>query len=145
MVERDQREGQKAPEDEGVGQAGKRPFANDLGLAENFPEKVPDAPADGEEVKAGVFAGFEDLVDDHAEAFPEERRGDSNQRDQEELFNQREMVRFGEQKLRHQQLALEGLGEAGRSKCCEQGHGLFVESSRLCLYLIGGCFGTRVV
>ena len=46
MVERDQREGQEGPEDERVGDAWKRPLPNDLGLAENLPEEVPDAPAE---------------------------------------------------------------------------------------------------
>ena len=55
MVQRDQRKGAEPPEDEGVGQAGQWPFANDLGLAENLPEEVPDALADGKEMEAGSF------------------------------------------------------------------------------------------
>jgi hypothetical protein len=46
---------QNRPEDEGVGQAGKRAFADDFGLAEDFPEEIPDALADGEEMEAGSF------------------------------------------------------------------------------------------
>jgi hypothetical protein len=56
VVERDEREGEEAPEDEGVGDAGQRALADDFGLAEDFPEEIPDALADGEEMEAGVFA-----------------------------------------------------------------------------------------
>src|SRR5579859_7411345 len=40
-------EGTKSPEDEGVCEAGQRTFADDLGLAEYFPEEIPNALADG--------------------------------------------------------------------------------------------------
>ena len=46
VVQSDQREGEKTPEDEGMSQAGQRPFANDFSLAEDLPEEVPDAFAD---------------------------------------------------------------------------------------------------
>ena len=49
VVQRDQRKGAEAPEDEGVGQAGQRALADDFGLAEHLPDKVPDAAADGKE------------------------------------------------------------------------------------------------
>jgi hypothetical protein len=55
VVERDQGKGAEGPEDEGVGEAGQRALADDLGLAEDFPEEVPDALADGEEVEAASF------------------------------------------------------------------------------------------
>src|SRR6266702_2189841 len=45
VVQRDQRKGQKAPEDERVREARQWPLANHLGLAEHFPEEVPDALA----------------------------------------------------------------------------------------------------
>ena len=71
MVERDERKGEEAPEDEGVREAGKRALANDLGLAEHLPEEVPYPLADGSEVEVGVFAGGEDVAQDAVEA-PEE-------------------------------------------------------------------------
>ncbi len=48
VVQRDQRKGAEAPEDEGVGQAGKRALANDFGLAEHLPDKFPHAAGRGE-------------------------------------------------------------------------------------------------
>ena len=114
-----------------------------FGLAENFPEEIPDAFADMGELKSGVFSGFQDLVDDDAKALPEERRRGDDQGCEEQLFKEPEMIRFGEEKLRHEQLASKHACAAGRNKVDERGHRLFVESSRLRLYLIGGIFGTR--
>ncbi len=55
MVERNQGKGAETPEDEGMRQAGQRALANDFGLEEHFPDKIPNALADGKEVKAGSF------------------------------------------------------------------------------------------
>ena len=73
MIKRDQREGAEGPEDEGVGQTGEGPFADDFGLAEHLPYKIPDALADREEAKAGVLLRFQDYVEDQAKAAPESR------------------------------------------------------------------------
>jgi len=40
-----------------MGEAGKRPFADDLGLADNFPEKLFEAGPKRGQGEAGVFAG----------------------------------------------------------------------------------------
>ena len=71
MVERDQRKGAEGPEDKGVRQAGERALANDFGLEEHLPDEVPDAFAEGEEMKAGIFLRLQDFVEDDAEAPPE--------------------------------------------------------------------------
>ena len=42
VIQRDQREGQKSPEDEGVREAGQRPLLDHLPLQHDFPEKLPD-------------------------------------------------------------------------------------------------------
>ena len=55
MVEADEGEGEESPKDEGVGEAGERALAYDFSLAENLPEEVPDAAADGVEGEVGVF------------------------------------------------------------------------------------------
>ena len=63
MIERDEGEGAKSPEDEGVGEAGQRALFDDEGLAHHFPEEVPDAAADGGEGKAGVGFGTPDRAE----------------------------------------------------------------------------------
>ncbi len=55
VVEADQGEGEESPEDEGVGEAGERALTDDLALAEDLPEEVPDAAADGVEGEVRVF------------------------------------------------------------------------------------------
>ena len=75
MVEADQGEGEESPEDEGVEEAREWALADDLGLAEDFPEEIPSAFADMGEMKAGIFARLEDLVEDDAETLPEEPGG----------------------------------------------------------------------
>lgn len=96
MVERDQGEGEEGPEDECVGEAGERALADDLGLGCNFPEEVSDPLADGEEVEAGVFFRFEDLVEDQAEATPEEVAGGEDDPGEEELLKEGEVLGFGQ-------------------------------------------------
>ena len=47
-----------------MGESGKGAFANDFGLAEDFPEEFPDAGSEWEEGKGGVFAsGVYELCD----------------------------------------------------------------------------------
>ena len=72
VVQRDEGEGAESPEDEGVGEAGQGALADDFGLADDFPEEVPDAFADGREAEFGVFSGFEDSLEDWAETTPEQ-------------------------------------------------------------------------
>src|ERR1700679_1499387 len=72
MVEGDQSKGQKCPEDQGMGQPGEGALANDLGLAENFPEEIRDAFGNGEKMEVGVFFRLEDLVEDLPEPTPEQ-------------------------------------------------------------------------
>ena len=79
MVERDEREGKKTPEDEGVGEAGERTLLDDLGLTEDFPEEVPDAFADRRYVEVGIFACSEDVAQDAVEA-----RKETDQREDDE-------------------------------------------------------------
>ena len=55
MIQRDQGKGAESPEDKGMRQARQGALADDFGLAHDFPEEIPDAAADGEEVEAGVF------------------------------------------------------------------------------------------
>ena len=55
VIEGHEGEGAESPEDEGVGDAGQGALADDFGLAEHFPEEVPDAFADGSEAEARVF------------------------------------------------------------------------------------------
>ncbi len=64
VIERDEGEGAESPEDEGVGEAGEGPLADDFGLAEDFEKKSRMRGADGEEMEAGVFFGFENLAKD---------------------------------------------------------------------------------
>jgi hypothetical protein len=55
VVQRDQRERQKGPEDQRVRKPRQRTFANDLGLAEHLPEEIPDAPAERKQVEIRIF------------------------------------------------------------------------------------------
>ena len=96
MVEGDEGEGEEAPEDEGMGEAGEGPFADDFGLAEDFPDEVADARAEGEEMEVGVATGGADFGDDEAEAPPEEVGAGEDERDEEELLGEREGSGFGE-------------------------------------------------
>ena len=105
MVQRDQREGQEGPEDEGMGEAGERELADDFGLAENFPEEVPDALAQREEVEAGISFRFEDFIEDYAEAPPEEVAGGDEHCGKEELLDNGEVLGFGQgwERRKHRQ------------------------------------------
>lgn len=60
VVEGDDTEGAEAPKEEGVSETGEGAFADDLGLAEDFPEEFAEAGAEGGNGKAGVFAGGAD-------------------------------------------------------------------------------------
>ena len=96
MVEGDEGEGEESPEDEGVGDAGERALADDFGLAEDFPDEVADAPGDGVERPAEVFAGGEDVAEDRGEAEEEERCGGGDEEQQQNDFDGGEVLRFGE-------------------------------------------------
>lgn len=60
VVDRYETEGAKAPEKEGVGEAGQRTFSDDLRLAENLPEKLLEAGGEWGQGEAGVFASGSD-------------------------------------------------------------------------------------
>jgi hypothetical protein len=96
MIERDQYKGAETPEDEGVGEAGQRTLADNLGLKEHLADKIPDALADGEEVEAGVFLRFEDFVEDDAEAAPESCSRCGDEHDEEQFLDEREVLRFSQ-------------------------------------------------
>ena len=68
VVQRDESEGEEAPEDEGVCEAGKRALLDDLGLAEHLPEEVPDPPADRSDVEVGILPSRKDVPQDAGEA-----------------------------------------------------------------------------
>ena len=85
---------QKSPEYEGVREAGQGPFADDFGLAEHFPEEVPDALADGRQAEVRVFSGFEDSLENGREAAPEQGGGSNDQSRQKQLLPRREAMRF---------------------------------------------------
>ncbi len=96
MVQRNQHKGAEGPEDEGVGQAGRGPLADDFGLKKHLPDEVADALADGKEVKARVLFRFEDFVQDHAEAQPEGACRGYGQRSEEQSFCKREVQRLSQ-------------------------------------------------
>ncbi len=126
MVQGDESEGEEAPEDEGVGDAGEGALLDDLGLAEDFPDEVPDAAADWEKTEAGIAARVSDLVNDEAEALPEEGGRGEEEGDEEELFGEGEMRGFGEG-------AHEREGGAEGSRCIQERHGeSVVPSAYLC-------------
>lgn len=72
MVDRDEREGEKAPKDKGMSESGDGALANDFGLKQNLRDELPNAPSDGSEMEVDVFLGGEDFAEDDAEAAPEE-------------------------------------------------------------------------
>ncbi len=94
MIQGDQGECQKSPEDEGVGQAGKWPLLNHLGLAEDLGEEVPGAAAHVSQVKARVFFGLEDLVENGAKTAPEEQAGNDRQGGEDEFLHEGEVLRL---------------------------------------------------
>jgi hypothetical protein len=96
VVERDEGKGAEGPEDEGVGEAGKWALANDLGLAENFPEEVPEALADVSEMKAGVRFGAEDSLKDKVKTPPKGPSGCNYEGEKEHLLEDREAIRLGQ-------------------------------------------------
>jgi len=96
VVEGDESEGEESPEDEGVGDAGKRALADDFGLEEDFAGERPDTFGDGAEREAEVFAGFEDGAENRTETIEEERCGGADEEQQEEDFEGGEVLGFGE-------------------------------------------------
>ncbi len=58
MIERDEAEGAKSPEDEGVEKARNGPLLNDLGLADDLPEEVPNPAGQGMQLEVGVRLGL---------------------------------------------------------------------------------------
>ncbi len=79
MVQRDQREGAKSPENEGVGEPGQRPLTDDFALQQNFRDEIPDAFAERSELEIRVRLGLADLAHDSAEAQPESAGGHGQQ------------------------------------------------------------------
>ena len=58
VVQRDDAEGAKSPENEGVEQARKRTLLNHLRLADDFPEEVPDPAGEGVKLEVSVGLGL---------------------------------------------------------------------------------------
>ena len=65
MVDGDQREGAKAPEDECVRDAGQRPLSDDFPLQHHFPEKLPDARAEAAQARNRWWAREPRMVIEH--------------------------------------------------------------------------------
>jgi len=86
VIERDQGECTEGPEDEGVGEAGERALADNLGLAENLPEEVPKALAKMSEMKTGVWFGAENALEDKVKSLPKTPYGYNSKREQEHLL-----------------------------------------------------------
>src|SRR5262249_41210109 len=64
VIEGDQREGEEAPEDEGVSDAGDGPLGDDFGLKKDFPDEIGDAPREIAEGETGIrFCGRDDRGD----------------------------------------------------------------------------------
>ncbi len=96
MVEGDQGEGEESPEDEGMGNAWKRPLADDFGLTQDFPDEVFHALRDGSERPAEVLASGEDVAEDGGETDEEESGRGAGEEKQQADFEGREVLRFGE-------------------------------------------------
>jgi hypothetical protein len=87
VVEGDEAESAEAPEDEGVEEARERPFLNHFGLAEDFPEEVPDAAADRGELEVRVRLGGAEEFDDRREAPGKTEQGQRQQDEEHRRFN----------------------------------------------------------
>ena len=74
MIQRDQCEGAKSPENKGMGEAGKRALTDDFALEQNFRDEIPGAFAERSELEIGIRLGLPDLSHDSAEAQPERAR-----------------------------------------------------------------------
>jgi len=74
VVHGDQCETAKAPEDEGVREAGQRPLPDDLPLQQYFPEELAGTGSERVYVKIGSGTGAADDVHHLAEAYPEQRQ-----------------------------------------------------------------------
>ncbi len=79
VIQGDQREGTKAPEDEGMREPGQRPLANHLGLAKDFGEKLPGPLPDGRKMEAGILFRLENEVNNPAEPPPEQHARSDDQ------------------------------------------------------------------
>ena len=87
---------QKAQKTKAWARPGQRALADDFGLAEHFPDEIPDALADGEEMEARVFFRLQNFIEDHAEAAPEAVSRGDDQRGEEQLLREGEVLGFGE-------------------------------------------------
>jgi hypothetical protein len=96
VVERNQGKRAEGPENECVSEAGKRPFANDFGLAEDFPEEVPEALAEVSELKAGVRSGAEDSLEDKTKTSPKAPPGCNYEGEKDHLLEGREALWFSQ-------------------------------------------------
>ncbi len=78
MVQADEREGEKAPEDERMGEPRQRTLLDHLALAEDLPEEVPDPAPDRMQGEVDIFSRAENRSEDWTEAPEEETGGDEN-------------------------------------------------------------------
>ncbi len=86
VVQADQRERQKSPEDKSVGQPRQRTLLDDLPLAEYLPEEVPHSSPNGMKRKVRIFFGAEDGAEDRPEPPEEEPCRDRNAGEQQRNF-----------------------------------------------------------
>jgi hypothetical protein len=79
-----------------MGEAGERALTNDFRLAKDLPDEVPDALAEGKDMKAGVFPGVKDFVEDGPDAEPESDGRGHSQAGEKQLFKERKVLGFSQ-------------------------------------------------
>ena len=89
MIQGHQRERAKSPKHKGVRDSDERPFADDFGLEEDFPNEIPDAFSDRMQPKIGVRLSFADLAQNPAEAQREPAGRPRQQYQKENNFGRR--------------------------------------------------------
>ena len=103
MVERNQSEGAKGPENGGVSEAWQRALTNYLGLKKDFPYEVANARTDGKKVKIRVLFRGEDPAEHNGKATPEEGNRGGGQSEEEKYLSEGEAPGRGQMqgKRRH--------------------------------------------
>lgn len=86
MVQSDEREGAKSPEDEGVRDAGEGALLDDLRLQQDFGEEIPNAFAERLEGEARVGFGGANFADHFSETPPEAVGGGGKQDQKDRSF-----------------------------------------------------------
>ncbi len=88
----------EAPENKGMCKTREWALLDDLCLAEDLPEEIPDAAADGSEVKCRVLFGLENFVQNGTKTAPEKRARRNKKNREANLFAGRKMLRLGKGK-----------------------------------------------